>query len=176
MAKTRKEKKELLQKYKDTLTQNPNYILVNMHGVGMTEVTQLKKQLRELDAQFFVVKNTLFKIAARETEQPNPLQEMENATGVIVCGEEVTKPAKILKDLQDEFETLNTKFGVLFGDITESQKVAALADIPSREVLLGKLAGSLISPLRSFISTARGNVRNFTQVLSKVKEAKAENN
>jgi large subunit ribosomal protein L10 len=170
MAKTKQEKKELMEQYQEALQDKPNYILVDMHGVTMPQITELKKNLKETGSEFFVVKNTIFKIAAREADQPTPLQELEGATGVIVCGPEVTEPAKILKDLQKEHETMETKFGVLFGDMAEAQKVSELAEIPSREELLSKLVGSMSSPLRGFMTSVTGNARQFVQVLSQIEE------
>ncbi len=170
MAKTREEKKQLLEQYKTALEDNPNYILVDMHGVTMPQITKLKQNLKETGSEFFVVKNTIFKIAAQEKEQPTKLQEIEDATGVIICGEDITEPAKILKDMQKEYKVLNTKSGVLFGEMAKAEKVEALAEIPSREELLGKLVGSMISPLRGFMGAATGNVRDFVYALSQVKE------
>ena len=88
MAKTRDEKKALIDQYTDILKDNPNYIVVDTDAVSMTEVSELKKSLRELGGKYLVLKNTLFKIAAEKTDQPTKVQEIADSTGVVVCGDD----------------------------------------------------------------------------------------
>lgn len=172
MAKTKDQKKELIEKYKSVLKNNPDYVLVNTDQVTMPQITELKKNLQESNGSFFVVKNTLFKIAAEETGQPVKIQEISAATGVVVFGDEPTEPAKALRAMQKTYKVLDTRFGVIFGDITDADKVQELAEIPSREELLAKLVGTLNSPLTGFMSTARGNVRKFVHALSEIQKSK----
>jgi len=172
MAKSRDQKSELLSKYQDALKDSPNYIIVNSDKVSSTQLTELKKALRESNANFMIVKNTLFKIAAQETNQPDKVQEIIDSTGVIICGEDPTSAAKVLSDMQKQYENLDTKFAVLFGEYAESSRVNDLANIPSREVLLSKLVGSIQSPLSGFVSVAQGNVRQLLTALSEIQKNK----
>jgi large subunit ribosomal protein L10 len=119
-----------------------------------------------------IVKNTLFRLAAQETNQPNQVQELADSTGVIVCGEDPTEAAKALAEVQKEYKNLDTKFAILFGEAEESDKVKELSEIPSREELLAKLVGSLNSPLSGFVSVAQGNVRQLLTALSEVQKNK----
>jgi large subunit ribosomal protein L10 len=172
MAKSREQKEELLNKYKDILKDNPNYFLVNSDSVSSPEMTELKKALKDSGANFMIVKNTLFRLAAQETNQPNQVQELADSTGVIVCGEDPTEAAKALAEVQKEYKNLDTKFAILFGEAEESDKVKELSEIPSREELLAKLVGSLNSPLSGFVSVAQGNVRQLLTALSEVQKNK----
>ncbi|MBN2101130.1 50S ribosomal protein L10 [Candidatus Dojkabacteria bacterium] len=174
MAKTKEQKNAMLKQYKDLLSNGRNYFVVDTDRVGMTQITELKKDLKESGATFHVVKNTLFKIAAQETDQPTKLQEIEDATGIVVCEEEPIGPAKALKKLQKAYEILKTKFGVLFGEIAEAEKVDQLADISSREELLAKLVGTMNAPLVGFMSTSRGNARQFVSTLSEIQKTRSE--
>ena len=172
MAKTKEQKKELLELYRDILKDNPNYILVNTDGVSMSEITELKKELRETDAQFHILKNTLFRIAAGENEQPTKIQELTQATGIIVAGDDIAAAAKALKNIQTDHEVMETRYGVVFGDVAEPETIKELADIPPREVLLAKLAGSLNAPLSGFAQVISGNVRDFVYALSEIQKTK----
>ena len=174
MAKTKGQKKTLLEQYKELLKDNPDYILVDTDRVSMTEITELKNSLRESDALFFVVKNTLFKIAAQETDQPTQIQEISDATGVIVCGDDPTAAAKALREIQKEHEVMDTRFGVLFGEVSDSGKIDTLAQIPSREELLAKLVGTLNAPLSGFALVVSGNTRDFVHVLSEINKGKGD--
>ncbi|MFH1547368.1 MAG: 50S ribosomal protein L10 [bacterium] len=172
MAKTKEQKSELLNKYRDALKDGASYILVDSDQVGSRQLTQLKKSLKENGANFIIVKNTLFKIAAQESDQPIEVQELLDSNGVIICGEDPTVAAKALVEVQKEYGNLNTKFAVLFGEYAGSDKVKDLASIPSREVLLSKLVGSMQAPLSGFVSVAQGNVRKLLTVLSEIQKNK----
>ncbi len=162
----------MLDSYKEAFETCENYIIVNTDKVGTAEVTDLKKALSESGATFSVVKNTLFRIAAQDSEQPTRIQEIENATGVIFCGEDVAAAAKALAETQKEHEILDTKVGVLFGSVTGPEKVKELADIPPREVLLAQLLNVINAPLTGFMQTARGNIREFTYALTEIQKQK----
>jgi len=172
MAKTKEQKKEILESYKELLKDSHDYILVDTSGVTMSEITELKKALKESGGTFCVLKNTLFKIAAQEASQPTHVQELADATGIIVCGDDPTAAAKALKNVQKEHEIMGTRYAVLFGDIAEAEKVHALADIPSREELLAQLVGSMNSPLTGFMQVIQGNVRNFVYALAEIQKSK----
>jgi len=172
MAKTKDQKSTLLNKYRNALENGANYILVNSDKVNSRELTQLKKSLKQTGAEFIIVKNTLFKIAAQETKQPDKVQELLDSNGVIICGEDPTVTAKILSEIQEEYDNLDTKFAVLFGNYEDPEKVRELANIPSREILLSKLVGSMQSPLSGFVSVAHGNVRQLLTALSEIQKNK----
>ncbi len=172
MAKTKKQKEVLLNKYKDALRDGANYILVNSDKVSSTELTELKKSLKENGANFMIVKNTLFKIAAQESNQPIEVQEIIDSTGVVICGEDPTMAAKVLSNIQDEHKNLDTKFAVLFGKYSGSKKVSELASIPSKEELLSQLARTIQSPLSGFVTVVQGNVRKLLTTLSEIQKSK----
>ena len=174
MAKTKSEKKLLLETYKEILQSKPNYILVNTVSAGTPQINALKKLLKESKAKFYIIKNTIFKIAAQEAEQPTAIQELTEQTGLIVCGDDPTAAAKSLKSIQKEHEVMPARYGVLFGEIAESTKNDQLAEIPSREILLAKILGSMQAPITGFAQVLNGTVRNLVYALSEVQKRKAE--
>lgn len=172
MAKTKTEKKVLLDTYKDILQNKPNYILVSTAKAGTQEINALKKLLKESKAKFYIIKNTLFKIAALEAEQPTVIQELTEQTGLIVCGDDLTAAAKSLKTIQKEHEVMSSRYGVLFGEIAESAKIDQLAEIPSREVLLGQILSSMQAPVTGFAQVLNGTIRNLVYALAEVQKQK----
>lgn len=176
MPKTKSEKQTLIELYKKELGENPNYIFVSMDSVNTPEINELKTLLRDSKSKFMVVKNTLFKIAAQELDQPNKVQELEENSGMIVFGEDPTLPAKALKEIQKKYENMSAKFGVIFGEITEEDKIKMLAQIPPREILLAKLVGSMSSPVSGFMSVLTGNVRNLVYALAEIQKNKSTAN
>jgi len=173
MPKTRSEKTELLEKYKDILRNKSGYLLVNSDKIDTATVTKLKVELKDLDANYAVVKNSIFKVALQEEDQPLETQELDGPTAIIYFESDPTGPAKLVKQTQKETELLGAKGGVFEGQFLSEEKVMQLAEIPSKEVLLGKLLGSMSAPLSGFMNALTGNVRGLTMVLKGISEKKA---
>jgi len=83
MSKTRTQKEELLKIYKEMIKNSSGYILVSSDKIDTATITALKKDLRNVNSSYTVVKNNIFKIALQESNQPLQLQEFDGATGVI---------------------------------------------------------------------------------------------
>lgn len=173
MAKTHTEKSELLNKYKDILEKKSGYLLVNSDKVNTSAVTKLKIKLKDANANYTVVQNSIFKIALQETNQPLEAQEINGPTAVIYFDEDPTAPAKLVKEMQKETELLDAKFGVYEGEFLSEERVMQLAEIPSREVLLSRLVGTMNAPLTGFMNAITGNVRGLTMVLKGISEKNA---
>lgn len=173
MAKTKAQKKQLLELYQDILSSKPNYILVNTSKVGTAQIEELKKLLKEGKHKFYILKNTLFKIAAQETGQPTIVQELSDQAGIIVCGDDPTSAAKSLKTIQDTHKIMETRYGVLFSEIADTSKIQQLAEIPPREILLAKLMGSMQTPLSGFARVLNGTVQNLLYALAEVQKQKS---
>ncbi len=173
MAKTRSQKTELLEKYKDILKNKSGYLLVNPDKIDTATVTKLKVQLKNVDANYSVVKNSIFKVALQETDQPLKTQELDGPTAIIYFEDDPTGPAKLVKETQKETELLGARSGVFKGEFLSEERVMQLAEIPSKEVLLSKLLGSMSAPLSGFMNAVTGNARGFTMVLKGISEKKA---
>ena len=173
MAKTHTEKSELLNKYKDILEKKSGYLLVNSDKVNTSAVTKLKIKLKDANANYTVVQNSIFKIALQETNQPLEAQEINGPTAVIYFDEDPTAPAKLVKEMQKETELLDAKFGVYEGEFLSEERVMQLAEIPSKEVLLSRLVGTMNAPLTGFMNAITGNVRGLIIVLKGISEKNA---
>lgn len=173
MSKTRSEKTELLNKYKEILKEKVGYFLVNSDKTNTLTVSKLKMQLRDAGANYTVVKNSIFKVALQETDQPLQTQELDGPTALIYFNEDPTASAKLVKQAQKETELLKAKCGVYEGEFLTEAKVMQLADIPSREVLLSQLVGTMNAPLTGFMNAVTGNVRGLTVVLKGISEKSA---
>ncbi len=173
MAKTRSQKTELLDKYKDILKNKGGYLLVNSDKTDTTTVLDLKMKLKDVDANYTVVKNSLFKVALQDTNQPLETQELDGPTAIIYFDEDPTAPAKLVKEVQKEKELLNPKGGVYEGEFLTEERVMQLAEIPTKEVLLSQLVGTINAPLTGFMNAVTGNVKGLTVVLKGISEKNA---
>jgi large subunit ribosomal protein L10 len=170
MSKSRSQKTELLGKYKELIKNSSGYILVDVAGLDTATITKFKGSLTETGANYTVIKNSVFKIALQESEQPLKVQEFDGPTAIISYSDDPTIAAKLLKKLGDDTKMSAPKAGILNGDYISAEEVIQLANIPSREVLLAKLLGSLNAPLSSLMNVANGNTRGFTMVLKQLSE------
>ncbi len=170
MAISRNKKTELLEKYKDILSNHEGYFLVNSDSIDTATVTNLKKDLKDAGANITVVKNTIFKIALQDTKQPVEVQNFDGSTAVIYFESDPTAPAKLVKKVQKDSELLNARGGVYEGKFLSEAQVMQLADIPSREELLGMLVGTMSAPLTGFMNAVTGNVRGLTVALRGISE------
>lgn len=173
MAKSRVQKTDLLDKYKDIIENKKGFLLVNSNNIDTATVTDLKIELKNVGANFAVLKNTIFKIALQDTDQDLAMQDFDGPTAIIHFEEEPTAAAKLVKEVQKEHELLDAKCGVFEGQFLTAEKIMQLADIPSREVLLSQLVGTLNAPLTGFMNAVTGNVKGFTMVLKGISEKEA---
>lgn len=170
MAKNKESKSTLVSKYQDMLKARSGFLLVDTTGIDTLTITNLKMKLKDMGADFVVLKNTIFKIALQNENQNVKLQEFDGQTGAVVFGEDPSAAAKLVKEVQNEKKLLNARLGAYQGEFLSNERVMELAEIPSREVLLAKLLGSLNAPLSGFMNAVTGNARGLVFVLKQLSE------
>lgn len=173
MSKSRTQKEELLEKYKELIKTKSGYLLVNSDKIDTSTVTKLKIDLKDVGANYTVVKNSIFKVALQDSNQPLQIQEFDGPTALITFEQDPTEPAKLVKKIQKNMELLEPRSGVFEGEFLTAQRVMQLADIPSREVLLSRIVGTMNAPLTGFMNAITGNVRGLTMILKDISEKKA---
>ena len=118
--------------------------------LDVSEVTELRKQLREAGIDFKVYKNTMTRRAAEAAEFEGLNEALTGPNAIAFSTEDVVAPAKILNNFAKNHEALEIKAGVIEGNITSVEEVKALAELPSREGLLSMLLSVLQAPMRNF--------------------------
>ncbi len=150
-------------------------ILTDYRGLSVAELTELRKKLRDADAEYRVVKNTLFKLAAGDSM---PVAEMaELLTGPTAIGFAKSDPvavAKILLDYARDHKAMSVKAGVMDGRVLSAAQVESLSKTPPREVLLSQMLGSLQSPIAGFVGTLGGIISNFVFTLQAIADKQGE--
>lgn len=142
-------------------------VLVDYRGLTVAEDTELRKQLREAGVIYKVCKNTMMKRAFEGTDFAALNEYLEGPSAIAISKDDATAPARIICKFAKTAEKLEVKAGVVEGQVYDVAGVHALASIPSREVLLSKLLGSLQSPVANF-------ARVIKQIAEKDGEAVAE--
>ena len=142
----RAEKKFLTQEYVARLNASPFFIVVNYTGLKVGPITELRKRLTKAGAEIHIVKNSIFRLAAKEAGVAELNGELAGQVAVITGQKDVSAASKVLKNFGAEFDKLKVRFGYLNNNRLQPADLATLADLPSIEVLRGKLLGVLQAP------------------------------
>lgn len=137
-------------------------VVVDYRGLTVEQDTVLRKQLREAGVHYKVYKNTLIKRAAAGTAFEALAPALEGPTALATSTTDATAPARILAEFAKKADKLELKAGVVEGTYYDEKGIKVVAEIPSREVLLGRLFGSMQSP-----------IANLARVLNQIAEKDA---
>jgi large subunit ribosomal protein L10 len=147
----RAEKQNLSKEYLSRLNASPFFIVVDYRGLKVGLITELRKRLRKAGAEMHVVKNSLFKLAAKEAGVADLGATLTGQLAVVTGQRDVSAAAKVVKVFGAELDKLKIRFGFLKNQRLESAEILALADLPSIEVLRGRLAGVLSAPATKLV-------------------------
>jgi large subunit ribosomal protein L10 len=143
-------KKQTVAEIADKLKNSKSTILVDYRGLNVSEVTELRRQLREANVEFKVYKNTLTRRAAEEAGFEGINEVLVGPTAVAFGMEDVVAPAKVLNNFAKDHENLEIKGGIIEGNVASLDQIKELAELPSREGLLSMLLSVLQAPVRNF--------------------------
>lgn len=138
-------------------------VVVDYRGLTVAQDTALRKQLREAGITYKVYKNTMIKRAAEGTAFAALDPDLEGPTAIAVSKTDATAPARILAEFAKKADKLEIKGGIVEDTYYDAKGMQTIATIPSREVLLSRLLGSMQSP-----------IANFARVINQIAEKNAE--
>lgn len=147
----RAEKKFINEEYVARLNRSPFFIVVDYRGTTVGQFTELRKRLHKVGSELHVVKNSIFRIAAKEAGVADLTGTLAGQLAVVTGDKDVSAAAKIVKTFQSEFDKPKLQFGFLNNQRLEQADVMALADLPSLDVLRGKLLGTLQAPASTLV-------------------------
>lgn len=152
-AKVLEAKKALVAELSERLKASVSGIVVNYEGINVADDTALRKELRECDVKYTVVKNTMLGRACKEAGLDGLDSVLEGTTALATSETDYTGAARILSKYAKTSKTFAIKSGFLDGEVIDMDKIDALAKLPTREVLLANVLGAFQAPIASF---ARG--------------------
>jgi large subunit ribosomal protein L10 len=147
-------------------------VVTEYRGLTVAEISTIRRQLRTLGADYKVFKNTLVRRAVSGTSVEPLTQFLEGPTAIAFVEGDVSAVAKALREFAKTSPNLILKGGVLNGKVLSPKEISALADLPSRDVLLAQFAGALASPLRTMASLLKAVPQNFAYGLSALLDSK----
>jgi large subunit ribosomal protein L10 len=169
----RAEKQILTKEYTGRLNASPFFIVVGYQGLKVAHLTELRKRLLQAGAEVHVVKNSIFRIAAKEAGVAELNGSLAGQMAVVTGQKDISAAAKALKNFAAEFDKLKVKFGYLNNQRVEQDAIVALADLPSLDVLRAKILGLLNAPATKLVTLINTPATMLAQVI-KAKAEKAE--
>ena len=143
-------KAPIVQEISDSIKDAQSVVIVDYCGLTVAEDTQLRKQLREAGVTYKVYKNTFMNFAFKGTELESLSEVLDGPNAIAISTTDATAPARIIADFAKKAPKLEIKAGVVEGNFYDAEGMKAISSIPSREVLLSKLLGSMQSPITNF--------------------------
>ena len=152
-------KQPIVEEIKGYIENAQSAVLVDYRRITDEQDTILRRKMTEAGVVYKVYKNTMLKRAFEGTDFAQLDQHLEGTTAIAIGVEDATAPARIVSEVMKEVETLQFKGAVVEGTYYDAEGVKAIASIPSRDVLISKLLGSLQSP-----------ITNLARVLNQIAE------
>ncbi len=125
-------------------------VIVDYKGISVADDTALRKELREADVHYAVVKNTLLKRAASEAGISGLDEALNGTTAIAISNDDYTAAARILGKYADGHENFNIKAGYMDGEVIDLATIDSLAKLPTREVLLATVLNAFNAPIAAF--------------------------
>jgi len=161
----RPEKKHLTKEYLTRLNASPFFIVVDYKGLKVSQLTELRKRLNKSGAEVHVVKNSIFRIAAKEAGVGDLNGGLAGQVAVVTGQRDISTAAKVVKTFGKELDKLKVHFGYLNNQRLAQPEILTLADLPSMEVLRAKLLGVLNAPATKFVTLLNTPAGQLARVL-----------
>ena len=161
----RAEKKFITDEIKSQVDSSPYLIVTDYTGLKVAQFNDLRSRLRTAGSQVRVVKNTFLARVLKDAGLPELDGALKGQTAIVFGDKDISAAAKLLKNFAAEFKLPSIKAGILDRSVLDSKQVLALADLPSREVLLGKILGLLQAPAGQLVRILNTPASQLAQVL-----------
>jgi large subunit ribosomal protein L10 len=172
MSKVQPDKVATINEVKSRVETTTTAVVTEYRGLTVAQISALRRQLRTLGADYKVFKNTLVRRAIAGTDVESLSEFLVGPTAIAFVDGDVSAVAKALRDFARESPKLIVKGGVVDGKPLTKSDLNALADLPSRDVMLAQLAGLLASPLRTMAALLKAVPQNFAYGLSALLDSK----
>ena len=144
------QKQKIVADLAELMKNSASGVLVNYQGITVEDDTKMRKALREAGVKYMVQKNTLTGRACDEAGLSDMKSYLTGMTAIAISENDPIAPAKVLKEYAEKIESFSILAGYVDGAVIDTKTVEALAEIPSREVLIAKFLGSIQAPLYNF--------------------------
>jgi large subunit ribosomal protein L10 len=168
----RREKETVVANLHEKFKDAKSAILTDFTGLNVEQITQLRRSLDKSSAEYKVVKNTLLRRASHDTDIELLAEHFVGPLAIALAYEDPVAPVKILMEFSKTQLALVIKAGIVTGTVMTSQDIKALANLPSREVLLTRLVSVLNALPTRLVQTLNNPIRDMVATLDAIKRKK----
>ena len=172
--KTREQKAAEVSELTEQIGKASNAFLIDFKGITVPQVTELRKQVRQTNSGYVVVKNTLALIALKDSPIINMKEQFNGPTAIAFNATDAVVLAKALTRFAKDVPAVTFKGALLNGQVVPASEIQNIANLPSREELVSKLLYLLQSPIRGLVTVLSANIRNLAVVLDQVAKQKEQ--
>lgn len=170
----RTEKPTVVAELRNSVGGAKNAFLIDFTGITVPQVTELRRQIRETNSDYVVVKNTLALIAIANSPLVGLRDKFAGQTAVAFNSGDAVGLAKALKKFAKDVPSVQFKGAMLDGQVVAANQIDIIAELPSREELVARLLYVLQGPMRNLVTVLGANIRNLAVVLDQVSKKRAE--
>jgi large subunit ribosomal protein L10 len=167
-------KRATVAELKEAFSSNNSAIVADYRGLSVSDISAVRRVLREQGITYRVVKNRLARIAAEQAGRPELSSLLDGPSALALGGDDEIALARTFLEAVRPFRTVTVRGGVIGGRSIDSAGISRLATLPPREVLLGQLAGGMAAPLAGLASLLAAPLRNLGYGLQQLAESKAQ--
>lgn len=172
--KTKEQKSQEVSELVGRIGKASNAFLIDFKGITVPQVTELRKQIRETNSGYVVVKNTLALIALKDSPIVAMKEQFTGPTAIAYNATDAVVLAKALTRFAKDVPAVRFKGAMLDGQIVPTEQIQAIANLPSREVVISKLLYVLQSPMRGLATVLQANIRNLAVVIDQIGKQRSE--
>ena len=167
------EKKLIVEEIKQDLEKSMLVVFTDYRGLKVDEMTELRDKLRVPGVEVKVLKNTMLRFALEQSGNKDMADLINGPNAAIFSQNDPVTPAKVLFEFVKTHKNLEIKSGLLEGQVLSPDKIKNLADLPSREVLVAIVLGTMQAPITSFVRVLNANITGLARALDQIREQKA---
>jgi large subunit ribosomal protein L10 len=172
MAQTKQQKQKILEELKEKINKQKVVVFFDFSGLKVKDLSDLRKRLRKENSELKVAKKTLLSLAFKKLDEvvAKNIKKLTGEIALVFGYQDTISPAKTLWQFSKDFPNLKILAGFVENEFKEADEIMALAQLPSRQELLARLAWSIAGPISGFVNVLQGNIKGLMYALSAIKK------
>ncbi len=166
------QKKAIVEAMAEKLKSSCAGVVVSYQGINVEDDTKLRKELRESQVEYVVIKNTLLKRAAEQAGLSEISPVLVGSTAIAISKDDYVVASKILCKFAKDHDFFKVKSGFIDGSVIDSTEIKRLSDLPPREVLIAQALGGLNSPIQGFATVLNATLKGLVVALDAIAQKK----
>ncbi|GAB4174479.1 MAG: 50S ribosomal protein L10 [Calditrichia bacterium] len=166
------EKVQFVEQLSERLKEANSVFVVDFTGMSSNETVELRKEFKQNDVEFKVVRNTLAKISFEKAGYTDIQPYLDGVNGYVISYDDPTLPVKLTKNKKELKDKFRYKLAIFEGKLVPPEQIESIANLPSREELLATLLSTLKAPMSNLVGVLSANMQNVLGVLEALKEKK----